>query len=131
DGAANELGGGHAHSGGMFYLGTNWPEEYRGRFFTVNLHGRRLNQERVERSGSGFVARHAKDILISDDPWFRGIDLSVGPDGGVYTLDLSDTAECHERTGVHRTSGRIFKGTHGTPAPQGAFDLRTLAEPKL
>lgn len=131
DGAANELGGGHAHSGGMFYLGTNWPEEYRGRFFTVNLHGRRLNQERVERSGSGFVARHAKDILISDDPWFRGIDLSVGPDGGVYILDWSDTGECHERNGVHRTSGRIFKVTHGTPAPQGAFDLRTLSDPEL
>jgi putative membrane-bound dehydrogenase-like protein len=131
DGAANELGGGHAHSGAMFYLGTNWPEPFRGRFFTINLHGRRLNQERVERSGSGFIARHAEDILISQDPWFRGIDLSVGPDGGVYLLDWSDTGECHERNGVHRTSGRIFKVTFGTPATKGPFDLRELTDAEL
>src|SRR5690606_10222092 len=37
DGAANEYGGGHAHSGAMIYLGDNWPAEYRGRLMTVNL----------------------------------------------------------------------------------------------
>ncbi len=37
------------------------------------------------------------------------MELSVGPEGSVYVLDWSDTGECHEHTGVHRTSGRIFK----------------------
>lgn len=112
DGKADSHGGGHSHQGAMIYGGTDWPAEYRGKLFTLNLHGRRANQEILERAGSGFVAKHAPDFFVSADPWFRGIDLRAGPDGGVHVLDWSDTGECHENTGVHRTSGRIFKITH-------------------
>src|SRR3989449_2630237 len=40
------------------------------------------------------------------------MELSYGPDGGVFVLDWSDAGECHEYTGVHRTSGRIYKITY-------------------
>jgi putative membrane-bound dehydrogenase-like protein len=113
DGAANNLGGGHAHVGMMIYQGDNWPAEYRGRLFTLNLHGRRANQEILERHGSGYVGKHAPDFFIAGDPWFRGMELSYGPDGGVFVLDWSDTGECHEYSGVHRTSGRVYKITYG------------------
>lgn len=108
-GAANEFGGGHAHVGMMIYQGTNWPENYRGNLFTVNMHGVRVNQEILEREGSGYVGKHGKDILISGDPFFRGMELSTAPDGSVYMIDWSDTGECHDHTGVHRTSGRIYR----------------------
>lgn len=127
DGAANALGGGHAHVGMMIYQGTNWPAEYRGGLFTLNFHGRRANRERLERDGSGYVGRHAPDFFISSDPWFRGIDIGCGPDGGVFVLDWSDTGECHNSTGVSRTSGRIYKIVHGEPrrdAPSDLFDAR-------
>jgi putative membrane-bound dehydrogenase-like protein len=112
-GAANALGGGHSHIGAMIYLGDNWPAEYRGHLFTLNQHGRRANQEILERTGSGYVGHHGQDFLVAADPWFVGLDLSYGPDGGVFVLDWSDTGECHEHNGVHRTSGRIFKITAG------------------
>lgn len=115
DGAANNLGGGHSHIGAMIYQADNWPAEFRGKLFTLNQHGRRANQEILERHGSGYVGKHGQDILLSADKWFCGIDLSYGPDGGVYVLDWSDTGECHERNGVHRLSGRVFKITHGEP----------------
>ncbi len=108
-GEHDRLGGGHAHSGATIYLGDNWPQEYRGRLLTLNLHGRRVNVEQLEREGSGYVGKHEPDMLHAADPWFRGIDLSYGPDGAVYILDWSDTGECHEHTGVHRTSGRIYR----------------------
>ncbi len=38
-------GGGHAHIGLMIYQGDNWPAEYRGRIYTLNLHGRRINSD--------------------------------------------------------------------------------------
>jgi putative heme-binding domain-containing protein len=114
-GEHDRLGGGHAHSGATVYLGDNWPESYRGRLLTLNLHGRRVNVERLEPLGCGYVGRHEPDMLFAADPWFRGIDLSYGPDGAVYILDWSDTGECHEHTGVHRTSGRIFKVSYGEP----------------
>ena len=107
-GEHDRLGGGHAHSGLMFYQGENWLRD-RGKLFTLNLHGRRMNVERVERAGSGYVGKHEPDRIFAGDSWFRGIDLTYGPDGGVYVLDWSDTGECHESTGVHRTSGRIYK----------------------
>ena len=65
-------------------------------------------------------------MLFAADPWFRGIDLSYGPDGSVFILDWSDTGECHEHDGVHRTSGRIYKVTYGE-SPQRAAST-TIAE---
>ena len=112
-GAANEFGGGHAHIGMMIYQGNRWPERFHDRLFTLNMHGRRTNVERLDRKGSGFVGRHEPDVFLMGDEWFRGIDIQPGPDGAVYILDWSDTGECHEHTGVHRTSGRIYRVDYG------------------
>ena len=108
DGAANSMGGGHAHQGALIYQGGRWPKSYDGKLFMVNFHGRRLNTERLERVGNGYRARHEKDFAIFGDTWFRGIDLAHSPDGNVAIIDWSDTGECHENTGVHRSSGRIY-----------------------
>ena len=81
-------GGGHAHSGVMIYLADQWPAPYRDKLLTLNFHGRRVNVERLERSGSGYVGRHEPDIFFAADPWFRGIDLSYGPDGSVFVRRL-------------------------------------------
>lgn len=120
DGKANEFGGGHAHCGLMIYQGTNWPAEYRDKIYALNFHGRRINCDLPEREGTGYMAHHGKDMAIMADPFFRGIDLSSGPDGAVYVLDWSDTGECHENTGVHRSSGRVFRisFSSGRPHPR-------------
>lgn len=122
DGAANSFGGGHAHSGASIYLGDNWPDQYRGNLLTLNFHGRRINREILNQQGSGYSASHGKDMLVASDPFFRGMDLSYGPDGAVYVLDWSDTGECHEHTGVHRTSGRIYKVSYTNHETQHALD---------
>lgn len=119
NGAANALGGGHAHMGTLIYQGGRWPDSYSNRLLTVNLHGRRLNQERLERHGSGYLARHEPDFAVSQDDFFRGLDLRSGPHGDVFLIDWSDTGECHEHTGVHRGSGRVFR-----------LDLETPEDPK-
>jgi putative membrane-bound dehydrogenase-like protein len=110
-------GGGHAHVGAMVYLGDNWPESYRNHLFTCNLHGSRVNHDSLQRHGSGYVARHEKDFLMANDPWFRGISIQYGPDGGVFISDWYDTGECHNYTEVDRTNGRIYKVTHGDVKP--------------
>lgn len=113
DGAANEFGGGHAHVGMMVYQGDKWPEEFRDRLYTMNMHGFRANRERLDREDSGYVARHEPDVFFTKDKWFRGIDIRQAADGSVFVLDWSDTGECHEHTGVHRTSGRIYRISYG------------------
>ncbi|MEP6669562.1 MAG: PVC-type heme-binding CxxCH protein [Chthoniobacter sp.] len=133
DGAANDLGGGHAHCGTVIYQGDNWPAEYRNKLFTINFHGRRLNTEILERTGTGYVGKHGPDAMLFGDPWFRGIDLATGPDGGVFVLDWSDTGECHNATGVSRTSGRIYKITYeaGAKTPPSGWDISGLSPLEL
>jgi putative membrane-bound dehydrogenase-like protein len=118
-GKHGEAGGGHAHVGAMIYLGDNWPDRYRGGVFMCNLHGRRINHDRLERRGSGYVARHENDFLMANDPWFRGLELKYGPDGAVYLTDWCDTGECHETDAdnAHRENGRIYKIRYGPPRP--------------
>ena len=118
DGKANNFGGGHAHIGMCIYQGGHLPDSWNGKLLTWNQHGKRLNVERLERQGSGYVGKHEPDAFLSGDPWFRGLEISTGPDGALYGLDWSDTGECHDHTGVHRTSGRIYRFSHGkTPTP--------------
>jgi putative membrane-bound dehydrogenase-like protein len=113
NGAANDFGGGHSHIGMCIYQGDHLPKEWQGKLLTWNQHGRRLNVEKLEREGSGYVARHEPDQFLAGDDWFRGLDIREGPDGALYGLDWSDTGECHDHTGVHRTSGRIFRFSYG------------------
>ena len=119
-------GGGHAHIGLMIYAGTNWPAEYRGGLFTLNLHGRRINHDLLAPKGAGYTATHGADMAFIEDPWYRGMDLVSGPDGGVFLADWSDTGECHDHDGVHRTSGRIYKLVHGTPRSPRRVDVAAL-----
>ena len=110
-------GGGHAHSGTMIYLGDNWPAKYRGDVFMNNIHGRRINHDRLARKGSGYAASHAPDVMRARDPWFVGVTLAYGPDGGVYVSDFSDTGECHHTRNTQKHTGRIYKITFGKPKP--------------
>ncbi|MCC7424957.1 MAG: c-type cytochrome [Planctomycetaceae bacterium] len=116
-GIHDEAGGGHAHVGCMVYYGDNWPKEYRGKLYTCNIHGARVNCDRIEAKGSGVELEHDHDFLKIPDPWFRGLELKYGPDGGVYLTDWSDDGECHDYTeqDINRQNGRIYKITYGKP----------------
>ena len=127
----DQAGGGHAHCGMMIYLGDNWPAKYRNEVFTCNLHGLRVNCDRLERSGATYVGKHEPDFLRTTDPWFRGIELVTAADGGVYLADWSDIGECHDNDGIHRTSGRIYRVTYGQPKPLAVRDLAKLSSNEL
>jgi len=115
----------------MIYLGDNWPDEYRHTLTMANTHGNRLIYDKLERKGSGYVAVHGKNFLMANDPWFRGITIAYGPDGGVYTSDWNDFGECHDNDGAYRTSGRIYKITYGQPKRTGPLDLQKLSDADL
>lgn len=129
--ATSAAGGGHAHTGLMFYGGDNWPDAWRGKLLTINFNGKRLNVDEVTRRGSSYVGRHQPDTGFVADPFFRGIDLLYGPDGGVFIADWSDTGECHDNEGVHRLSGRIYKVTHGRPGRPAVTDIGALSPAEL
>ncbi len=127
----SEAGGGHAHTGLLIYQGGQWPGTWNDKLLTINFHGRRLNVDRLDRQGSGFVARHNPDAFFFADLWFRGIDLVAAPDGGVFVSDWSDAGECHDHDGIHRTSGRLFKLTYGEAKQGASADLTMLSDIEL
>ena len=130
-GKHGEAGGGHAHSGAMIYVGDQFPPEYRDNLFTLNIHGQRLNRDKLERSASGYVAKHQTDFAPSGDSWFRGVCVKQGPDG-IYFTDWSDTGECHnyDDATIHRGNGRIYKVTYG-PQRQKPLDLAKASDTQL
>jgi hypothetical protein len=115
----------------MIYLGDNWPAEYRGTMMMANTHGNRLLYDKPERVGCGYVGRHGKSFFQANDPWFRGVSVHYGPDGGVYATDWNDFGECHDYDGTYRSSGRMYKITYGKPRNMGAFNLATLPDNAL
>jgi putative membrane-bound dehydrogenase-like protein len=110
-------GGGHAHAGLLIYQGDNWPAEYRGKVYMNNIHGACINEDVLERRGSGFVGHHAPNLINFNDSWSQIINLETGPDGAVYMIDWYDKNQCHhtDPNGHDRTNGRIFKIAYGQP----------------
>ncbi|MGK0188627.1 MAG: putative membrane-bound dehydrogenase-like protein [Verrucomicrobiales bacterium] len=120
NGNSDAVGGGHAHCGLSIYLGDNFPDEYRGRPMMFNLHGHRINQEQLTRSGSGWVAGHGPDLMVSNDEQFMGIDMKYGPEGSVYFIDWYDEQTCHRRLPEvwDRSNGRIYRMRFGAHVPK-------------
>ena len=109
-------GGGHAHAGAMIYLGGAWPEEYRNQLFMNNIHGARLNLDKLTPRGSGYEGDGLPDFCRTNDLWSQILYLRYGPDGQVYMIDWYDRNQCHHGNvpGHDRSNGRIFKISYGT-----------------
>jgi putative membrane-bound dehydrogenase-like protein len=109
-----EQGGGHAHAGAMFYLGNEHWELERNAIFMNNIHGYKVNSDHLKRSGSGYIASHGDDFLVTNDSWSQWLNFRIGPDGSVFAIDWYDKNQCHSpNPDVHdKTLGRIFKITH-------------------
>jgi putative membrane-bound dehydrogenase-like protein len=129
---SDSAGGGHAHCGLMVYLGGAWPEEYRGRIFMGNIHGRRINVDIPKPKGSGFVGSHGPDFLLANDAWARFINLRYGPDGNVYLIDWYDKQACHtpDKNIWDRSNGRIYKVSYRGTKPT-RVDLRKCSDEEL
>ncbi len=77
NGRSSDAGGGHAHCGAMIYQGGVWPDTYRHTIFMNNIHGQRVNNDILERQGSGFVGHHGKDFLLTGDLASQMLNLRI------------------------------------------------------
>ena len=107
-------GGGHAHAGAMFYLGNeHWGLDRNSIFFN-NIHGHRVNQDKLTRAGSGYSASHGEDFILTNDSWSLWLNFQIAPSGSIFVHDWYDQNQCHNpNPDVHnKTLGRIYKISH-------------------
>ena len=112
------------------------PEPYRDRLFGVEpLQGRVVFAE-IRPDGSSFQTRDLGYALTSDDPWFRPVDIKVGPDGALYVADFYEAQIGHLRHhegAIDPSNGRIYRiGAEGeTERPRRAPDLGRMSTDEL
>ena len=124
----DHLHGSTAICGLAIYTGENFPKEYRGQFFSGNVMTSRINRNKPQYHGSTIKAVEQPDFLIGGDPWFRPVDIQIGPDGAMYVLDFYNRIIGHYEVplphpGRDRTSGRlwriVYKGNDPETRPAG------------
>jgi putative membrane-bound dehydrogenase-like protein len=130
EGSTDAAGGGHAHAGCLIYLGDSWPAEYRGTVLMNNIHGNRMNNDKLAPVGSGWVGDRRPDFMKSADKWYRGLAIRQGPDGSVFVSDWYDARACHQQRPHDRTNGRVYKISYGKPAPWKG-DVAKLSDAEL
>lgn len=139
----DHLHGSTAICGLTTYTGDNFPKEYRGQFFSGNVMTSRINRNKPEYHGSTIKAIEQPDFLSTSDPWFRPVDIHIGPDGAMYILDFYNRIIGHYEVplphpGRDRTSGRIWRvaytgkaeGTKPAGKP-GSIDLTKMSVKEL
>ncbi|HEY0055824.1 MAG TPA: PVC-type heme-binding CxxCH protein [Pedobacter sp.] len=112
-------------AGQVYYTDTHFPERYRNSFFSGDVVTSRISRNTIVREGTTPKATRQEDFLISRDPWFRPVDMKVGPDGALYIADFYNRIIAHyeiplNHPGRDRISGRIWKITYkGNPLNKG------------
>ncbi len=110
-----------AISGISLYDADQFPSEYRDQFYSGNVMTSRINRDQRVQQGATIVAKQAADFLTSDDPWFRPVDIQLGPDGALYVADFYNRIIGHyevplEHPDRDRTSGRIWRIRYSKPS---------------
>ncbi|XZE52337.1 PVC-type heme-binding CxxCH protein [Planctomycetaceae bacterium SH139] len=87
------------------------PSRFRGQLLAVNPLQRVVIASHLKRHGSSYATEDFESLITTDDRWFRPVDITLGPDGGLYLADWYDTRLTHvdPRDNWHKSSGRIYR----------------------
>jgi putative heme-binding domain-containing protein len=104
------------HCGLEIVSGRHLPEDWQGDAITNDFRGHRVCRFKLGEDGSTFTSREMTEVIKTNHPAFRPIDVKMGPDGAIYIADWYNPIIQHgevdfrdpRRDHVH---GRIWRVT--------------------
>jgi putative heme-binding domain-containing protein len=146
----NHLHGSTAIAGIACYDADQFPKEYFRNMFVGNPVTHRVNRDSLVMHGSSFEAVEDPDFIVCDDPWFRPVEVKLGPDGALYIADFYNCIIGHYEVPLDhpkrdRDRGRIWRvvytgGAKASDLPltrpnlagaNGAALIKSLADPNI
>jgi putative heme-binding domain-containing protein len=107
--------------------GQHLPEDWRGNILTNDFRAHRVCRFVVREEGSGYSVQEKAELIKTNHPGFRPVDVKMGPDGAIYIADWYNPIINHgevdfrdpRRDHVHGRIWRVTaKGRPLGPRPQ-------------
>ncbi|HWA35230.1 MAG TPA: PVC-type heme-binding CxxCH protein, partial [Cyclobacteriaceae bacterium] len=99
------------------YADVKWPKEFQGNFFIGDVVNCRVHRYSSVWNGSSPVGKSEIDFIKSQDPWFRPVNIKIGPDGAMYVADFYNAIIGHYEVPLghpkrDKQRGRIWRITY-------------------
>jgi mono/diheme cytochrome c family protein/glucose/arabinose dehydrogenase len=105
-------------SGSEFVFSRHFPDHMQGDFLINNTIGfLGTKQHTIIEDGAGFTGELRQDLVSSDDPNFRPVDMEFAPDGSLYIVDWHNALIGHMQHSSRDPNrdhdhGRIYRVTY-------------------
>ncbi|HTF21440.1 MAG TPA: PVC-type heme-binding CxxCH protein [Chryseolinea sp.] len=99
------------------YADVLFPEEFHNNFFIGDVVNSRVHRYSFTWKGSSPAGKSEVDFIKSEDPWFRPVNIKLGPDGALYVADFYNAIIGHYEVPLNhpkrdKQRGRIWRITY-------------------
>jgi putative heme-binding domain-containing protein len=104
------------HCGLEIVSGRHLPDDWQGNMITNDFRGHRVCRFVVTEDGAGYASREKPELIKTNHPAFRPVDVKMGPDGAIYIADWYNPIIQHGEVDFRDprrdlTHGRIWRVT--------------------
>ena len=96
--------------------GRQFPDDWQGNMITNDFRAHRVCRYVVTENGSGYTSKEMPELIKTNYPSFRPVDVKIGPDGALYIADWYNPIIQHGEVDFRdprrdHTHGRIWRVT--------------------